>query len=235
MKDETAFVLDAERLQNSIDVSAGATGIPPDPPQHEVTQEKSISELDAAMRLSPASGEWNAFGATEEELLGRLDLILETQERAGLDHEMLKDAHAECRSLREGQHVQEVLLPIMRSLIRVADRTRHELASLRRLLREHVSHTMAAPGLFAKQLIEARRADLVEVEATLAAHGVVIYNHPSASFVPRVQTCIKPIPTGSRERDQRVVSRVLPGYRRNEMIIQPERVTVHVYDDSARE
>ena len=145
-----------------------------------------------------------------------------------LERRVLTELSDEHRRLKEQFHEREVLYPIFRCLIGITDRIRQESSRLECLLESLDLEAIVA----ARQVLEARKADLVEVEALLASHGVESFRHPEERFEPKLQKCVKTVPAKQAELQQRIAARLLPGYRRNGQVIRAECVSVYVFRNS---
>ena len=154
-----------------------------------------------------------------------MNSILQAQ---GIEGRVLEEMHEQNRVLREHLHEREILDPIFRLLIGLADRCREEnlerVRSAQRLPRD--AETSSLPEQC--QIIAARSADLVEIEALLATFGVESYHHPGEHFESCWQKCVRTIPRRDPRLHQSIAGRLLPGYRRGDRIIRPEYVTVHI-------
>lgn len=149
--------------------------------------------------------------------------------RLGVEERLLADLHNENRDLREQFHEREVLLPLFRSLIGIADRCSDETAKLRVALSGQASALPLEAVLAIRHVLQAREADRVELEALLAAYGVEPYRQEADRFSPGAQKCIQRVPTQRRERHEQVATRLLPGYRRSGTVLRPECVAVYVF------
>ncbi len=141
---------------------------------------------------------------------------------------VLTEMHDRCRKLTEQFHERECLYPVFRSVIAAADRCRRETTRLQRLLSGHPQDMHLDAALALRHLLEARKADLLELEALLANFGVEAFHHPGDAFDPSEQKCIKPVHIEDARLDRRIAKRLLPGYRRDSKIIRPEYVTVYI-------
>ncbi len=146
----------------------------------------------------------------------------------GTESRVLSEMHDQCRTLQERFHEREVLLPIFRALIGIADRCRNEAAKMRATLNNQERGLELDVVLALRHLLDAREADRIELEALLATLGVEVYQHGGDLFQAGLQKCVKRIRTSRPERHERVAVRLLPGYRRDETIVRPECVGVYV-------
>ena len=173
---------------------------------------------------------------TQAEFLGDLNekvgAIADEIQRLRVDDAVLSDIHQQYRALREQFHERDVLSPIFRGLIGLTDRCRREKARHRQVLESLADQARLESVLAVRQLVEARDADVVEIEALLGQFGVERFSNPGASFDASVQRCVTSVPTSKPQAHQRIAKRLLPGYRRHGRIIRPEYVNVYVYNDS---
>ncbi len=165
----------------------------------------------------------SATNATLAELVQRIDALT-------FQIKILDDNHSQF-------HEGEFLNLIFRSLIPIADRCRQETDRLLTILKGYGSDKYRdAVSLSIRQLIDAREADLIEVEAVLATFGVERFQHLRNQFDPSLQKCIQRIETSKPERHQRIASRVLPGYHRDgKKVVRRELVSVYVFVNSMPE
>ena len=149
-------------------------------------------------------------------------------QQLGTENRLLSDMHDQCRVLQERFHEREVLLPIFRALIGIADRSRNETAKLRATLNDQQRGLELDVVLALRHLVDAREADRIELDALLATFGVEFYRHEGDRFEASQQKCVKRVRTTTRERHERIAVRLLPGYRRDGTVIRPECVGVYV-------
>ena len=145
-------------------------------------------------------------------------------EQCATEQRVLSEMHDECRALRERHHERELLYPMFRALIGIADRCRGELHKLRQL--DEACGRDLSIDVAIRYMVVSRKADLVETEAVLARFGVESYQHHDSLFDPRLQKCVKRIASPHRTKHGRLAGRLLPGYRRGEATIRPECVSV---------
>ncbi len=154
----------------------------------------------------------------------------ETQgKERGLERKLLSDLQSECTALRERFHEREVLWPIFRSLIGVADRCREQTAQLKATLRRQRQSLSVEECLVLRSVVDGRHADEIEINALLATLGVASYRQEGDRFTAASQKCVKRIPTRDRQHHQRIAERIQPGYRREATIVRPEYVSVYVH------
>ncbi len=158
----------------------------------------------------------------------KIESISTEVQRIKTDDEVLNEMNHRCQILSEQFHEREVLNPILLILIGVADRCR----TLESGIESVVAKLEAKPRSFKKtllrQLLDARRADRVEIESALADLGVQSYEHPGGVFTSSLQTCKGSISCSDFAQKGRIAKRLRPGYRRNEHIIRRECVAVFV-------
>ena len=151
---------------------------------------------------------------------------LKTQDR------VLTELHDQVRRYSEQFHERELLQPVFRGLIAIADSCRRQERQLRQALQKHgdSSNQLAVSGL--RRLLEARAANRVEVEDLLANYGVEPFTQLEDTFDPKVQMCVSRVACEEKAFHGRVAERLLPGYRRNGTVLRPECVTVFVVPHS---
>jgi len=181
----------------------------------ESTQSPSnaLSAMDAMALNTPST------------LVGMLQSISDHLARLNADRKLMDDLHAQCRNHAENTHLNEVILPIARALIGIADRCRQGNAELRERGRCASDHHLRRCLSFA---IEARHADRVELEELLHILGVRSFRSPFNRFDPALQKCIDRIDTSVPEAHLTIARRLLPGYQHGKVIVRPELVNVHV-------
>lgn len=149
-----------------------------------------------------------------------------------LEGQILADLQKEYQGLRERFHEREVLLPIVRGLIGIADRCHNENAEMRKTLEDLQGRLSLKVLTIVDHLLRARDADRVEIEDLLARYGVETYRYSGDQFDARHQKCVAKRPTPQASRYQKIAARLLPGYRHNGTIIRPEYVAVYVAGNS---
>ena len=128
--------------------------------------------------------------------------------------------------LAEQFHEREVLMPMALALVVIADRARQKCDRIRkRLSKRHGTNKSARLAL--KQLIEAREADLVEIENTLSVFGVESYERHEDHFDAALQKCIERVTCDDPQKHMKIARCLLPGYRREKRVIRPELVSVY--------
>lgn len=151
-------------------------------------------------------------------------LLVEVQQLSAQDR-VLTDLQDQCRFYRERFFEREVLDPVLRGLIGLADRIRRDIGRLRNLV---TSHAKGTGTLALTQILEMRQADLIEVETLLAGLGTEPFIHPEDGFNASVQTCRGRVTTSEPSRHGRIADRLLPGYRREDRVVRRELVKVYV-------
>jgi molecular chaperone GrpE (heat shock protein) len=149
-------------------------------------------------------------------------------EQLGTEKRVLTEMHDRCRELSEQFHEREFLKPIFLCLIGIADRCRQEIAKLRQTLKGYVNDTNIEVAFAIKSVIEARKADLIEIENLLANYGVESFRYSENKFDPKLQKCIRCVKCEDLGRHGLIAQQILPGYRRNGCILRPEYVSVYV-------
>ncbi len=151
-----------------------------------------------------------------------------TLQSQGVENRVLSEMHEQCRALQEGFHELEVLAPIFRLLIGLADRCRQDnLDRLSSLNGQPRSADLGPIGSLC-QLATARNTDLMEIEAVLATFGVEVFHHPGDRFDSSRQKCVRAIPCQAAHLHSSIAGRLLPGYLRCDRVIRPEYVSVYV-------
>lgn len=145
--------------------------------------------------------------------------------------EVIARLHDECRALRERHFEREVLLPLLRSVIGIADRCRRENLRLKQIVKGYRRRSMEdVIAISLHQLIEARNADLIEIEAVLAQFDIEAFHNPTKRFDAQTQKAVQLIDTAQPELHQHIAVRLLPGYRRGTTLVRREYVTVYVHN-----
>ncbi len=204
------------------------SGSIPEPPESapellcsdDVENAKSRREPDPTFQM-----EGDAAAMTD--IRNRLAALESELQRLQLDSAVLTELHQDYRKLREQFHEREVLGPLFRGLIAIADRCRQELAvACGRFAR--FDQLPAAEGGALTATLSARRADLVEIEALLATYGVIPFHHHGPVFESATQRCVERVRTTTATRRHQIARRLLPGYRRGTVVLRPEHVSVYV-------
>jgi len=133
------------------------------------------------------------------------------------------------RALSEQFHEREVLQPIFRALIGIADRYRQQEQELQKRIDQLSENSDGDPRI--KPLRErksVRNGDRLEIENILAILGVESFQTPGPRFDPATQKCLRTITSGNGYAPGQIAQRLLPGYRRGERIVRQEYVNVVV-------
>ncbi len=193
--------------------------VPQEKPSDQRPNDELVARLDdQIVRVEAMLDRW-----IEQQAVG----VTEAKER-DLERKLLADMQAECTTLRERFHEREVLMPIFRCLIGLADRCRDQTARLRGILKARRDQLNFDEILVLRSLIEGRHADTVELDALLSSFGVESYRQNGDQFTAASQKCVKRVPTRDRRLHQRIAERLQPGYRREATIVRPEYVSVAV-------
>ena len=200
-------------------------------PDDDFTDERTLThEDDVVAADEPAVAEQlSALTAQIAGLAAAQDVVLGTIKELGVQDRVLGEMHDQTRRLREGFHEREVLHPIFRSLIGIADRCRQENAKLRGAIAAHALHRDVDHALVVQHLVNARKADVIELEALLTRFGVESFESTGQQFHAQWQRCVKRIPTSRQQRVGKIAERLLKGYRRGDAVIRREHVTVYVH------
>ena len=145
-----------------------------------------------------------------------------------IEQRVLTEMHDRCRDLGEQYYQREVLGPLFRCVIGIADRCRQQADTLKGLLKKHVARDNKTAMQAIQYLLDARQADYIEIESLLANYGVEPFENPDIKFDPTTQKCISRIETPEVDLVEKVSQRLLPGYRRDKKIIRKEYVKVYV-------
>lgn len=133
-----------------------------------------------------------------------------------------------CKELSEGFHEREVLLPVFNCLIGISDRCRQQIDRLYSLVSKYTDGGNSSAAKAVTYLLEARKADLIELDCLLANFGVETFESHQETFDPSVQKCVTRTETKDTQLHNRLAARLLPGYRRADRIIRQEYVNVYV-------
>jgi molecular chaperone GrpE (heat shock protein) len=135
---------------------------------------------------------------------------------------------ARCRTLSEQFYEREVLLPVIHSLIGIADRARQQIAKSKSVHDKYDDGQAESEAKILAYLVDGRNADLMELENALANLGVESYCRPQNTFDPATQKCINHVESEEEILNGRIARRLLPGYKRDNKIIRKECVNVYV-------
>ena len=197
----------------SMQASSGAESVDPRIAQSEIVAGDAAQAIVQFLIKLPATVE--ALVQQQAQTLADIDQLK-------LEHCVLEDLSDQNRSLREAFHEREVLNPLLRSLIGVADRIREGQAQLEQMLEDSGDD----PTSILQTVLDARTADLMEIEDLLAGFGVESYEHQDSKFDASLQKCVKRIQTTRSSCHERIATRLRPGYRRDDKIIR-ERIRRH--------
>jgi len=160
-------------------------------------------------------------------ILDRLDTLAE----AVADRNDLEAAVTElsqrCRELQESSLERDVLHPILRSLINVAD---HLTEELMRNDKARESYTTRGHYIVADELARASegfKSTITHVQRTLATYGVQPFQNPGLDFDSDTQELVALVPCPQLAVPRHIAKRIRPGYRREQRVLRPE--LVHVY------
>ena len=208
--------------------------VPPQSPEHRAVESNTAIDLAEPHRtlepiLEGLQEQLAELNSHVQHVRGQQATLSREVQQLGVEQSVFNDTHEQYRQLREHLFEREILLPILLSLIGLADRCQQEITKLRTTLKILERNLNLDVVLAIRHVIGGREADLVEVETLLANHGVESFTSPSPVFDRQQQECVKPLPTKDRGRQQHIAVRVQPGYRRDGKIIRRERVNVFVY------
>ena len=196
----------------------------PDKARHDLPEELASLHAEVSRVLSETAAIRVELSALREEFA-----------HSRTENRVLTDLSDRCRKFTERFYEREVLGPILLVLMTIADRARQEIARLQRLMNDRGTRPKLEITLGLQHLIDARRADLIQIEDILASYGAERYQYPGEAFDPRRQECRKLILCQSTESHGHVAHRLSPGYRRNGEILRPERVTVYKHEPEKNE
>ena len=141
-----------------------------------------------------------------------------------------------CREFRESSLERDVLNPILRSLINVAD---HLAEELMRLEDTRDCYTGRGNYVVADELARASegfKSSITHVQRTLATHGVQPFQNPGVDFDSDTQESVALVPCPQLGVPRRIAKRIRPGYRRAQRVLRPELVHVYAHhQDSIQE
>jgi molecular chaperone GrpE (heat shock protein) len=153
-------------------------------------------------------------------------LASEVEELKAADR-IITDLSTRYRDLSEQFYEREVLLPVINCLIRMADGCHQQIDEFQKTRAKYTdSKNESALDAITVQ-IDLRKADLAELENTLANLQVESYQHQEDTFDPSQQKCLSRIEC-EEILDGHIANRLLPGYRRYDKIIRKECVNVYV-------
>ena len=152
--------------------------------------------------------------------------------RLATREQILADLHNRHQALADRFHEREVLIPIVRQLIGIADRCRQNEEALVAHLAKAADDGRLLRSRYLEFLLESRRADRIEIENILANFAVEPFEAPEEVFNSALQTCVTRVPTSVPHLVGRIANRLRPGYRRNGQVVRPECVAVYVASPS---
>lgn len=141
---------------------------------------------------------------------------------------VITDLSSRNQQLNEKFHEQETLMPIFNAVINIAQRCRQEITKLQFAQSKIKENKSIKLSRLFNYMIEARQADLIEVDNLLANFSVEPFTQPSDTFDPSTQRCVSQIECRTQEKQNRIARRILPGYRRNVVIVRREYVDVYI-------
>ena len=141
---------------------------------------------------------------------------------------LLADFRERWQKLNDRFHEREVLGPMCRGLIQIADRCRQQLVEIRRTLRNCGDHGEPGTKKLLSYLRDVRDADRSEIENLLADCGVEPFEGPGEMFDSSEQRCVDRVVCDDPAQANRIARRVRPGYRRENWIVRVEYVDVYV-------
>jgi len=202
--------------------------------ERDISQQADIDDLIAGV-LEEKSSDIQELIDQHEKLSKKFsalnDCVLSLKKTLE-DHNSLKqlvdDLGNQCRDLREQQHERELILPLVRSIIAIADRCRGQMKELDEMIFKN-NKAKNKSGVKALQyIVKSRQADLTELEEALANLGVETYENPEKNYKPELQKPLQRIKSKKSELHLQIAARILPGYRRFERVVRKEIVNVYV-------
>lgn len=146
------------------------------------------------------------------------------------DRSLSEKLQQENAQLRENQFEQQVLNPLFRTVISILDRCDQSIDQATQKLKKLTGKTGVSQTCQAlRTLLEARKADRVELTALLMQYGVEAYREPESVFNPRTQQCLDRVPTSTQSEVNHIAERLRCGYRMDKRIIRSEQVSVLVF------
>ena len=158
----------------------------------------------------------------------RLEALSGDLQQLKTDKRIFTEMHDRNRSLTEQFHEHQVIMPVMYSLIGVADRCNELESMIEHNLKEQAESGKPQPMLPLEQILNARKADRIDIENTLANFGVEPFQNPSNRFDPASQQCMRRVEAPAPQLHGKIAGRLLPGYSRNGRVIRREQVDVYV-------
>ena len=191
---------------------------------------ESVADPCSGDSTSKVSPDTEAITSHLVTLRQQQDALLVELQQLKMERRVLTEMHDQRKALAEQFHEREVLGPLFRTLIGLADRCRQDVARLRTMQEDTIGKSRLDVSLPASCLLQARQADLVELETVLANLGVEPFHHPDERFCAQLQKCMKRMRTAKQAKHQFIAQRLLPGYRRGERIVRHECVSVFVFN-----
>ena len=228
----------------------------PKPPEHESSPPfenepsdpmQASGNLEAILGEEPDETEGKDTDAGSDEIISSFSRQLDehkqmletlTQELPGIreelarmktDEQVMTDLHNRCRQLDESHYEREFLRPCFLGQIGIADRCRQQISNIEQLRAKHTNQGNTTVVKALKYLLEARKADLIEIENLLANYGVEPFENLGKKFDPASQKCIRRVECTDQALDGRIAERLLPGYRRDNKLLRQEYVSVYVF------
>ena len=135
---------------------------------------------------------------------------------------------ARCRTLSEQFYEREILLPMIHSLIGIADRARQQITKAENARNKYDDGQTESEAEILTYLVDERKADLMELENALANLGVESFSRVQNTFEPATQKCVRRVESVEEILNGRIACRLLPGYKRDDKIIRKECVNVYI-------
>ncbi len=189
-----------------------------------------IESTSQVLDAPPRTDSSGASDVTRESANPLATLILERVSALEARASLLDALHAECRRYAENAHLHNAVLPMARGLIAIDDRRRQNAAAAREQAKLHTDPRLRAAYA---DVVRAHQADRIDVEELLHILGVVSFRTVSDRFDASMHKCLSRVPTSVVDAHLTIAHRHLPGYRRGELVVRPEYVTVHVHTPAA--
>lgn len=201
--------------------SPSAEGLPEEATTAEAAtaEEVPVKETLAPLWVEPSV--LDALSAARRALEDKLDALTEAfATKLAIDDNKNQQIDVLHRELQE--HKQDLLAKALRPLLSGLVRLHDNLGRVAENLRERPEALV--PGEAAR-LIEEFRED---VEILLDENGVALFSEPVDRFEPRRQTARQTLETANPEQVGRIARRARPGFERDGLLLQKERVDVFV-------
>lgn len=193
-------------------------------------------QAEQAAQLTSAIGAFDQRFAHVEESIGilteQLGVIQSELKRLKTDEQVLSDLRDRHSVLYERHHEREVLRPLFLAVVGILDRCGETTANLEKWLARHAGKSSTPAYKATRRLLDARRADQAELEGLLAGFGVESFQQERDEFDPSTQKAVRRVETDAEQLHGTIAERLRPGYRRSDLIVRQEYVSVHAHRNS---